>query len=85
MVSGAAVAMLVCCVGPALIAAGALTAVGAVLRNWGLIGAAALVVLAAAAYTVRRRAHRRVDQSDDCCAPAQRDDRLEFPQRDRQS
>ena len=54
-VVGAAVAMIVCCAGPALIAAGALTALGGALRSWGPIVAAAVTVLAAVGYTARRR------------------------------
>ncbi|NUP46362.1 MAG: hypothetical protein HOW97_03465 [Catenulispora sp.] len=56
---GAAVAVIVCCAGPALLAAGVLGAVGAFLANPWVIVAAAVVVGTAVVTTVRRRSRRR--------------------------
>ncbi len=71
--AGAAVAMIACCVLPVLIAAGALTGLGAALRSWGPIAAAALVVLGAFVYVSRRRTHGSDGQADGCCAPTGED------------
>lgn len=56
---GIGVLPLLCCAGPALIAGGALGALGGVLGNPWLIGATAVLVIAAVGYALRR--HRRQD------------------------
>lgn len=74
MLGVAAVAVLgvLCCVGPALIAAGVLGSAGSWLSSPWLIAAAVLLALAATAWAVRRRGTRGRDQ--DCCPPAERTD-----------
>lgn len=69
-VGGLAVLAVACCAAPALIAAGALTLIGAVLHSWWVIGIAAVVVLAALGYTLQRRSARgEPGQPQDCCPP----------------
>jgi hypothetical protein len=63
---GAAVLVIACCAGPALVAAGVLGALGGFLGSPWVI-AAAIVVLAAAVTAVIRR--RRAGR-DACCPPA---------------
>ena len=65
-VAGAALAMVVCCAGPALIAGGVLTGLGGVLTSPWLIGAGVLVIAAALGYTLRRRA---AGMAARCCPP----------------
>ncbi|MFE6611979.1 MULTISPECIES: hypothetical protein [Amycolatopsis] len=60
---------IVCCGLPVLIAAGALGALGSVLGNPWVIGAAVMVVLAAAAWFARRRITRHATTRDDSCCP----------------
>ena len=61
---GAAVLVIVCCAGPALVAAGALGALGGLLSNRWVIATAALVVIVAVmTVLVRRRSGR------DACRP----------------
>lgn len=67
--SGAALFMVVCCAGPALIAAGALGALGGWLRSPWLIGAALTLLAAAVLWTMARR--RKGSDSTDCCSPPQ--------------
>lgn len=47
--------MVVCCAGPALIAAGTLAAIGAIIGNPWAFGAAGMLVLTAIALTTKRR------------------------------
>ncbi|MEU3143057.1 MULTISPECIES: hypothetical protein [unclassified Streptomyces] len=61
---GAALLMIACCAGPALIAAGALAGVGGVLGDPWVLATAVLVPVAAVTAVVRRRARR-----DACCPP----------------
>ncbi|MES4829864.1 hypothetical protein ABVB25_22290 [Streptomyces anthocyanicus] len=62
---GAALLMIVCCAGPALIAAGALAGIGGFLGNpWVITAAVLLLVAAVTAVVLRRRAGR-----DACCPP----------------
>lgn len=68
---GAVVVAVLCCAGPALLAGGALSGIGGVLRNPWLIGVGALILAAAVIYTLRQRAARRRD-SDACCPPPPR-------------
>ncbi len=62
---GAALVMVVCCVGPALLAGGALGALGGVLRSPWLIAVGTLVVATAIILVVRRG---RADRAH-CCRP----------------
>nr|WP_179367770.1 hypothetical protein [Streptomyces albidoflavus] len=62
---GAALLMIACCAGPALIAAGALGTIGGFLGNPWVIAAAVLILAAAVTAAVRRRRGRR----DACCPP----------------
>lgn len=62
---GAALLMIACCAGPALLAAGALGAIGGFLGNPWVIAAAVLVLAAAVTTVVRRRRGQR----DACCPP----------------
>ncbi|OEV03124.1 hypothetical protein [Streptomyces oceani] len=64
---GAAVLMIVCCAGPALIAAGALAGIGAFLGNPWVIAAAVVLLVATVTAVVRRRRSGR----DACCPPAE--------------
>jgi mercuric ion transport protein len=57
---GAVAALVVCCAGPGLLAAGVLGAIGAVLVNLWVITAAALLAAGAVAWRVRR--HRACDR-----------------------
>lgn len=50
--------MIICCAGPALIAAGTLAAIGAIIGNPWAIGAAGMLVLTAVALTTKRRRFR---------------------------
>jgi mercuric ion transport protein len=61
---GAVVAMVLCCVGPALVAAGALGAVG------GLLGNPVVVVAGAAVAAAVVAAVRRRQRGDPSCRPA---------------
>jgi mercuric ion transport protein len=63
---GAALLVIVCCAGPALIAAGVLGAIGGVLGNPWMIAAAIVVLVAAVTTVVRRRRPGRKA----CCPPA---------------
>ncbi|GAA1519515.1 hypothetical protein ACIRN4_08390 [Pimelobacter simplex] len=67
--SGAALFMVVCCAGPALIAAGALGVIGGWLGSPWLIGAALTVLAAAVLWTMTRR--RNGSDAADCCNPPQ--------------
>ncbi|MFF4544016.1 hypothetical protein [Streptomyces sp. NPDC001435] len=62
---GAALLILVCCAGPALVAAGVLGALGGFLGNPWVIAAAALLLLTAVTAVVRRRRSGR----SACCPP----------------
>nr|WP_024127515.1 hypothetical protein [Streptomyces sp. F12]AHE40251.1 merT [Streptomyces sp. F12] len=66
----AAVLMIVCCAGPALVAAGTLGALGGFLGNPWVIAAAIVVLVAAVTAVVRRRHSGR----DVCCPPAKATD-----------
>lgn len=55
---GAALLVIVCCVGPALVAAGALGAIGGLLGNPWVIAAAVVVAAAALTLVVRHRCGR---------------------------
>ncbi|MGH3864391.1 hypothetical protein [Actinokineospora sp.] len=67
--TGIVALMLLCCAGPALVAAGALGALGAILTNpFVLAASAVLAVPAIAAWAVRR--HHR----DKTCCPPSRED-----------
>ncbi|MBC7301040.1 MAG: hypothetical protein H5T78_08800 [Nocardia sp.] len=77
--AGAALAMIACCALPALIAAGALTTVGAALRSWGPVAAAALLMLGAVVYVSRRRTRRTGSRTQDCCTPTVHRDTTELP------
>ncbi|WP_262407027.1 hypothetical protein [Tsukamurella columbiensis] len=66
-VAGAALAMIVCCAGPALIAGGVLTGLGGALTSPWLLGAGLLVTAAALGYTLRRRAAGKAAR---CCPPS---------------
>lgn len=64
------VAAVLCCAGPALLAGGALSGIGGVVRNpWLIGGGAALVVLAVAYTIVRHRQRRAGNRTDVCCPP----------------
>lgn len=65
---GAALVLIICCAGPALIAAGALGAIGGFLGNPWMIAAAVLVLVTAVTAVVRRRRLGR----DACCPPGKR-------------
>ncbi|MFD4190513.1 hypothetical protein [Amycolatopsis thermoflava] len=68
--AGLGLLMVLCCAGPALIAGGALGALGGAVRNPWLIAAGVLMVLAAVGYALLRRARRRSGQNvEDCCPP----------------
>ncbi|MEU0118654.1 hypothetical protein ABZ137_34490 [Streptomyces bobili] len=62
---GAALLMIACCAGPALMAAGAVAGIGGFLGNPWVIAAAVLVLAAAVTAAVRHRRGRR----DACCPP----------------
>lgn len=65
---GAAVLAVVCCAGPALLAAGAVAAVGAWLASPWVIGAAVALLAGAVLWTVRRRVSAPAgSDSADCC------------------
>ncbi|WP_157183180.1 hypothetical protein [Sciscionella marina] len=71
--AGALGLLVLCCAAPALLAAGALGAVGAWLGNPWVIGSAVLALVAVVAL-VWQRHHRRQDSADPhCCPPRQRD------------
>jgi hypothetical protein len=63
---GAVLLAIICCAGPALLASGALGAIGGFLGNPWVITAAALLLAAAATAVIRRRRSGR----DACCPPA---------------
>ncbi len=60
---GGGLLVLVCCAGPALLAAGVLGAAGGVLRNPVLVGVAVLLVAVAVGALALRRARDRAKQS----------------------
>jgi hypothetical protein len=64
---GAAVLVIVCCAGPALIAAGVLAGIGGFLGNPWVIAAAVVVLVAAVTAVVRRLRSGRAA----CCPPAE--------------
>jgi len=67
---GLAAAALLCCAGPALLAGGALSGLGGLLRNPWLIGGGAAVIVAAVGYAIARHTHGRGGaQAEDCCPP----------------
>lgn len=68
--SGVAVFAVVCCAGPALIAAGAVGVIGGWLGSPWVIGAAAALLLAAVLWTVSRR-RQGISTSANCCSPPQ--------------
>ncbi|GAB3701430.1 hypothetical protein [Nocardiopsis sp. NPDC006832] len=70
---GAAVLMIVCCAGPALVAAGALTGIGGFLGNPWVIATATVVVLVVVAVTTLARCRR--SGRDACCSPTRTEDR----------
>lgn len=65
--SGAALFAVVCCAGPALIAAGGLGVIGGWLRSPWLIGTALTLLAAAVLWTMARR--RKGSDATDCCDP----------------
>lgn len=65
--AGIGVLMIVCCAGPALIAAGVLGAVGRFLGNPIVVAASVALAVVAVTAVVRRRGR------DECCTPAQVD------------
>lgn len=65
-IAGAVLLMVLCCAGPALLAGGAISLLGAVLLSRWVIGAGALITVAAAAHIVARRAGTGT-RGDDCC------------------
>lgn len=67
--SGVALFAVVCCAGPALIAAGALGVIGGWLASPWVIGAAVALLVAAVVWTVTRR--RGTSDSADGCNPSQ--------------
>jgi mercuric ion transport protein len=70
-VVGGGLLLVLCCAGPALLAGGALTAVGGVLHSPWLLVAGAVVLLGALGYVLQRRARRRAGaRSADCCPPS---------------
>lgn len=68
--SGVALFAVVCCAGPALIAAGALGVLGGWLRSVWVIGAAVVLLAAAVIWTMGRRRNGTSDSAD-CCNPPQ--------------
>lgn len=66
-VIGAAALMIACCAGPVLIAGGALSGLGAALRNPWLLGIGAAVILAALGWVASRVARHRSAGGDACC------------------
>lgn len=61
-------ALVLCCAGPALIAGGALSAIGAALRSPVVIAIGVALVLTAVSITLRRRAHgARAKPNDKQC------------------
>jgi hypothetical protein len=63
MMAGVGVLMVLCCAGPALVAAGALGVVAAWLHNPALLGAAAGAVVATIAWLLARRQRPGPDRS----------------------
>lgn len=63
--------MVVCCAGPALLAAGTLAAIGGALRNPWAIAAAGLLAYFAFALTARRwpRRNGKSSTTTSCCSP----------------
>jgi mercuric ion transport protein len=66
---GAVLLAIICCAGPALLASGALGAIGGFLGSPWVITAAALLLVAAVTAVIRRRRFGR----DACCPPAAQD------------
>lgn len=64
---GVAAAMILCCAGPVLIAAGALGAVAGFFSNPFVLLAAAALLLAGILAVIRQRRRQR---TEDCCPPA---------------
>lgn len=64
----AVVGVAVCCGLPVLVGAGALAAIGGVLRNAWIVVAAVIVVIGVAVFAVRRQ---RSNSADACCPPTQ--------------
>lgn len=79
--AGAALAMVLCCAGPALVAGGLLAGIGGLLRNPWVIGAGIAVLALAVLVTLTR--HRRSRDTDDCCAPPARHTPTIHPPKDR--
>lgn len=72
-VLGVALIAVLCCAGPALLAGGALSGIGGVLRNPWLITIGAALVLGALSYgTARLVRARRSAGAADCCPPPTR-------------
>ena len=71
---GVAGLAVLCCAGPALVAGGGLSAIGAGVRSPWLIAAGAVLVVAAVGYTLARHRRRSVGGagSDECCPPQTR-------------
>lgn len=68
----ALVLMVLCCAGPALVAAGALGAFGAWLGNSWVIGGAILTVLLLVSAVWQRRQRGRRNMAGPCCPPESR-------------
>lgn len=66
--SGVALFAVVCCAGPALIAAGALGVIGGWLGSPLVIGAAVVLFVLSVVWTVSRRRNSTSDSAD-CCNP----------------
>ncbi len=62
--------MVVCCAGPALLAAGTLAAIGGAVRDPWAIGAAAMLVLVAVSLTARRWPRNDGNRSAGGCCPS---------------
>ncbi|MGW5214804.1 mercury transporter [Streptomyces sp. NPDC004051] len=71
---GAAVLMVICCAGPALVAAGALAGIGGLLGNPWVIATAVVVLAAAAAAPAATVVRRRRSGRDACCSPTRTED-----------
>lgn len=72
---GVLAAAVLCCAGPALLAGGALSGIGGVLRSPWLIGIGALLIVGSLGYTLLRRVGRRGeprDADESCCPPQAR-------------
>lgn len=62
----AVVGVAVCCGLPVLVGAGALAAIGGVLRNDWIVVAAVIVVIGVTVFAIRRQ---RSNSTDACCPP----------------